>query len=45
MHKKSILNCFNLFEEIDCEMFANENCMSIENEPFIQVYILYCMFL
>ena len=25
-------------------MFAYENCMSIENELFIQMYILYCIF-
>ena len=39
-----MLICFNLFEAIDCEMFAYENCMSIENELFIQIYILYCIF-
>ena len=25
-------------------MFAYENCMSIENELFIQMYIVYCIF-
>ena len=25
-------------------MFEYENCMSIENELFIQMYILYCIF-
>ena len=25
-------------------MFAYENCMSIENYLFIQMYILYCIF-
>ena len=45
MHKKSILNCFKLFEGIYCKMFAYENCMTIESELFIQMYILYCTLL
>ena len=39
MHKKSILNCFNCFEEIDYEMFANENSMNIENEQFVHIVL------
>ena len=38
MHKKSILNCFKLFEECDWKMFAYENCMTIESELVIQMY-------
>ena len=45
MHKKGILNCFKLFEEFNCKMFAYENCMTSESELFIQMYILYCTLL
>ena len=45
MHKKSILNCFELFEGIDYKMLVYEKCMTIESELFIQIYILYCTLL
>ena len=34
------IDCFNRLEANDCEMFAYENCMSFENEPFIQMYCI-----
>ena len=45
MHKKIIFNCFKGFEGIDGKMFAYENCMTIDSEPFRQMYILYCTLL
>ena len=39
------IDCFNSFEVIDCEMFAYKNCMRIENELFVKMYIVYCIFL
>ena len=43
--KKIILNCLIYLRKCICEMFGYDNCMIIENEIFIQMYILYCTLL